>query len=231
MTKKVAVITGAGSGLGASLGLKYSHKGYNVCLLGRTKEKLKQVGKELPNHYKVYGLDISKYEEVQKVFQTIIGDFGQVDLLINNAGVGYFKQAEDLSKKEVHQMIDINLKGTIFCTQAILPLMKEKDQGTIANIISTAGLEGKTTETVYCASKFGVRGFTESLALEVEGSNIHVFAAYMGGMKTSFWDGIYETEEMSHLMHPDDIADIIINNLHSRKRLTVSEVTIRNKPY
>src|SRR5690625_3769857 len=127
MTKKVAVITGAGSGLGASLGLKYSHKGYNVCLLGRTKEKLKQVGKELPNHYKVYGLDISKYEEVQKVFQTIIGDFGQVDLLINNAGVGYFKQAEDLSKKEVHQMIDINLKGTIFCTQAILPLMKEKD--------------------------------------------------------------------------------------------------------
>src|SRR5690625_5569303 len=98
--------------------------------------------------------------------------------------------------------------------------MKEKDQGTIANIISTAGLEGKTTETVYCASKFGMRGFTESLALELQETKIHIFAAYMGGMKTRFWDGICEEEEISNMMHHVDIADIIINNLHSINRLT-----------
>src|SRR5690625_5497981 len=107
MTKKIAVITGAGSGLGASLAQKYSHKGYKLCLLGRTKEKLEQVGKELPNHYKVYSLDVSNNEEVQKVFQRIVSDFGQIDLLINNAGVGYFKQRSEEHTSELQSRGDL----------------------------------------------------------------------------------------------------------------------------
>lgn len=76
--------------------------------------------------------------------------------------------------------------------------MKERNEGTIVNIVSTAGLEGKVTESVYCASKFGVRGFTESLALELSGTAINVCAVYMGGMRTEFWDGVFTEEKLRH---------------------------------
>ena len=229
MTMKNVVITGAGSGLGASLARKYSEMGYHVTLIGRTKEKLERTAKLLKGSYSIYELDVSKYDDVKKVFHSIIEEVGGVDILINNAGVGAFDLAENISEHNVHQMIDINLKGTIFCTQAVLPHMKERNEGIISNIISTAGVEGKVTESVYCASKFGVRGFTDSLYLELKDTPIRVFAAYMGGMKTDFWDGIYKEEEMTHLMDPDDVADIIINNMKLRKNLSVKEVIIKNK--
>lgn len=229
MTMKNVVITGAGSGLGASLARKYSEMGYHVTLIGRTKEKLERTAKLLKGSYSIYELDITRNDDVKKVFHSIIEEVGGVDILINNAGVGAFDLAENISEHNVHQMIDINLKGTIFCTQAVLPHMKERNEGIISNIISTAGVEGKVTESVYCASKFGVRGFTDSLYLELKDTPIRVFAAYMGGMKTDFWDGIYKEEEMTHLMDPDDVADIIINNMKLRKNLSVKEVTIKNK--
>src|SRR5699024_8099514 len=113
------------------------------------------------------------------------------DILINNAGLGVFKLTEHIDNNAIDDMIDINLKGTIYCTQAVLLRMKEKNEGTIVNVISTAGLEGKVNESVYCASKFGVKGFTESLLVELQDSAVKVLAAYMGGMKTPFWDSIY----------------------------------------
>lgn len=229
MTMKNVVITGAGSGLGASLARKHSEMGYHVTLIGRTKEKLERTAKLLKGSYSIYELDITRNDDVKKAFHSIIEEVGGVDILINNAGVGAFDLAENISEHNVHQMIDINLKGTIFCTQAVLPHMKERNEGIISNIISTAGVEGKVTESVYCASKFGVRGFTDSLYLELKDTSIRVFAAYMGGMKTDFWDGIYKEEEMTHLMDPDDVADIIINNMKLRKNLSVKEVTIKNK--
>ena len=106
--------------------------------------------------------------------------------------------------------------------------MKERNSGTIIQVISTAGLTGKVTESVYCASKFGARGFTESLVKEVADTDIHVLAAYMGGMKTNFWDDIYEEDEITHLMEPDDVADIILANVKPRKNLTVPEIVIKN---
>ena len=171
---------------------------------------------------------LTSKNEVDRVFQSIKEDVGSIDLLINNAGLGVFDLAENIDEESIHQMIDINLKGTIFCTQAVLPDIKKRDEGIIANVISTAGIEGKVTESVYRASKFGVRGFTESLQVELKDSAVKVFAAYMGGMKTAFWDGIYSAEEIKHLMDPDDIADIIINNIKLRKNLNVTEVVIKN---
>jgi len=228
MNEKVVVITGAGSGLGASLAKKYSESGSHVCLLGRTRERLERTAKTLVNEYSIYELDVTNKSEVDSVFAAIKAEVGTIDLLINNAGLGVFDLAENLSEESVHQMIDINLKGTIFCAQAVLPDMKKNNKGKIANIISTAGLEGKVTESVYCASKFGVRGYTESLLVELKDSAVQVYAAYMGGMKTEFWDGIYTQEEIKDLMDPDDVADIIIDNIKPRKNLNVTEVVIKN---
>lgn len=228
---KHVVITGAGSGLGASLARKYSKEGYHVSLLGRTQEKLERVAASLeqPN-YSSFTLDISSPEEVEKTFAKIVQEVQPVDILINNAGVGYFERAEDLTADQINQMIDINLKGTIFCTQAVLIPMIETDKGSIINVISTAGVEGKVTEAGYCASKFGVRGFTESLVKELEVTDIHVNAVYMGGMDTPFWGEPEEesSEEENGLMHPDDIADIIFENTKIRKNINVSEIIIKN---
>lgn len=229
MTKKIAVITGAGSGLGASLAKKYAADGYHVCLLGRTESKLKRTADTLSNEaHSIFEVDVSSKKEVADVFSNIKENLGTVDVLVNNAGVGMFDLAENLSEDAVHQMIDINLKGTIFCTQEILSDMKERNSGSILNIVSTAGLEGKMTESVYCASKFGVRGFHESLLAELGETDIHVFGAYMGGMKTEFWDGIFDESQTAGLMAPENIADIIYNNAKLRKNLNVEQVVIKN---
>lgn len=227
-TKHVA-ITGAGSGLGAALARKYSERGHQVTLIGRTKEKLENVAKTLEgDHHKTYTLDVSSYQDVVSVFEDIKTEVGVIDILVNNAGLGFFKLAEDLTHEEIDLMIDVNLKGTIYCTQQVLTDMKKLNAGSIINIVSTAGIEGKVTESAYCASKFGVRGFTESLARELEESDIHVHSIYMGGMKTPFWDGIIEDEDTGGLMDPEDIADIVLANTEYRKNINVPEVVIKN---
>lgn len=226
---KTVVVTGAGSGLGASLARKYNEQGHHVVLLGRTEEKLEALGESFSNAaFSVYAVDVSSYVEVEKTFARIRSEVGEVDLLVNNAGVGYFKLAEDLIVEEVDQMIDINLKGTIYCTQQVLAGMKERNAGTILNIVSTAGLEGKVTESVYCASKFGVKGYTESLLKELADTQIHVHGIYMGGMKTPFWEGIIEEENTGGLMDPDDVAEIILESIRPRKNINVPEVVIKN---
>ena len=229
MSKKLAVITGAGSGLGASLARRFSDLGYHVALLGRNEHKLKKVGDTLKSDdFSVHSVDVADYFAVDTTFKVITEQYGDVDVLVNNAGTGAFKLLEDISAEEINSMIDVNVKGTIYCTQQVLPSMKKNNDGVIANVVSTAGLVGKLNETVYCASKFGARGFTEALLVELKDTDIRIFGAYMGGMKTEFWDGILEEDQMSGLMDPEDIADIIMANVKERKNLTVEQVVIKN---
>lgn len=226
---KHVVITGAGSGLGASLASKYNKMGYHVTLIGRTKEKLERVAKTFNNsNYSVYSLDVSSPSNIKEIFTKIVKDVNPIDILINNAGLGYFDLAENITEKQVNQMIDINLKGTIFCTQEVLPQMKERNVGSVINIVSTAGVEGKVDESVYCASKFGVRGFTESIIKELSETNIHIHGIYMSGMNTNFWGDELDDENDTGLMNPDDVADIIILNTQERLNMNIPKIIIEN---
>ena len=170
---------------------------------------------------------MSVYQDVVEIFAEI-EKAKPIDRLINNAGVGHFALAEEISVEQTHQMIDVNLKGTIFCTQQVLAGMKTRNSGSIINIVSTAGLEGKVTEAVYSASKFGVKGFTESIVEELSETDIRVTAVYMGGMHTPFWDGLIDETNMGGMMHPDDIADIIMANISIRRNINVPQVVIKN---
>lgn len=228
MENKIVVITGAGSGLGASLAKKYSELGACVVLLGRTKEKLMRTAKALKNTNFIYEVDVSVNEEVEKVFEAINKEIGDIDILINNAGVGSFDFVEDIDEKSIHDMIDINLKGTIFCTQAVLKQMKMRNHGYIINIISKSGKRPKMHESVYCASKFGMRGFAETLAIELEDTPIRVTNVYMGNMNTEFWSDPNQPEKKERFIDPDDMADIIIANTKTRKHLTVEEIVVKN---
>ena len=229
-SKKHVVITGAGSGLGAALAHKYNEQGDHVTLIGRTKAKLERVAETFKNStYSIYPLDVSSFHEVEKVFGQIKEEVQPIDVLVNNAGVGHFALTEELTAEQINQMIDVNLKGTIFCTQQVIGAMKERNAGSIINVISTAGVEGKVTESAYCASKFGARGFTESIIKELKDTNVQAHGIYMGGMKTPFWDGTLDEIDTEGMMDPDDIADIILANTKERPHITVPEVMIKNR--
>jgi len=227
--QKHVVISGAGSGLGAALARKYNEQNFHVTLTGRTQEKLERTASTFNNsNYSIYTMDVSSYSDVEKVFEKIVSDLKPIDILINNAGVGFFELAENLKTEQIDQMIDINLKGTIYCSQQVIGSMKQHNSGSIINITSTAGIQGKINESAYCASKFGVRGFTESIINELSDTNIHVHAIYMSGMDTPFWDTILESDQKSDMMNPDDVAELIITNTALRKNLSVPEVIIEN---
>lgn len=202
---KRIVITGAGSGLGAEIAKCYGEEGNHILLIGRSQSNLQNVAEEIIKRggkADCFLCDISYMRSIEKLVQMIVDKYEGVDYLINNAGVGCFGPLSNIKDSDIDKMIDVNVKGTIFVTKSFLPYINER----IINIVSTAGLRGKVNETVYCASKFGVRGFTESLQKELEDSNIKVTGVYMGGMDTPFWNNTNHIKDKSRLMSPEYVA-------------------------
>lgn len=213
---KSIIITGAGSGLGKELALRYGRLGYHLLLIGRTLEKLKVVEEQIlteNGHADSFAVDISSPSEIQ-AFISHAGKQYTLYGLINNAGIGHFGPFEQMPLSEIEEMLRINVLGTMYLSQAILPYLAEKNEGLIMNIISTAGLRGKINESGYAASKFAVRGFTESLQIEYALTGINIKAVYMGGMDTPFWDQNNFIKDRSRLRAPAEIADKILANMN-----------------
>ncbi|WP_078544811.1 SDR family NAD(P)-dependent oxidoreductase [Litchfieldia alkalitelluris] len=205
---KTILITGAGSGLGKELALAYAKKGNHIILVGRTESRLNEVKEEIEQDSGsaiAAPCDITDVHAVE-VFMEKLHSKENIDMIINNAGTGFFGPLQDLKMSEINEMIDTNIKGTIFMTKAILPFFLQQNSGKIMNIISTAGLRAKVHETVYVASKFAIRGFTESLTKELEHTAISVSAVYMGGMDTPFWDHSDHIKDRSRLRSPREVA-------------------------
>lgn len=212
---KSMIITGAGSGLGKELALRYSRQGFHLLLIGRTLEKLKDVQKQIQaenGKADSFSVDVSSPSEIQAFIKKAAEKFSLYGV-INNAGIGHFGPLEKMSHAEIEEMLHINVLGTIYMSQAVLPYLVENNEGLVMNIISTAGLRGKVNESAYAASKFAVRGFTESLQIEYAHTGIHVKAVYMGGMDTPFWDQNNFIKDKSGLRSPAEIADKILANI------------------
>jgi short-subunit dehydrogenase len=209
------IITGAGSGLGKELAISFALKGYHLLLVGRTIEKLtdaKQAIEASGGKADILPLDIRNNEEVENKLNEISSTFN-IFGLVNNAGIGHFGPFLEIENKQISEMLDTNVLGTILMTKAIIPHLQKNGHGQIMNIISTAGLRGKVNEAVYVASKFAVRGFTESLQKEYEGSGITFNAVYMGGMDTPFWDESDHIKDKSRLRSAKEVANIIMEQL------------------
>lgn len=218
---KKILITGGSRGLGKELALLYGKEGNLIILLGRNKDKLIKTYNELINlgiKTEYITCDISNYYDVNNLLNYIKENHNTIDYLINNAGVGYFGSIEELTIQEINTMIDINVKGTILVTKALLKYINEK----ILNIISTAGLRGKVNESVYCASKFAVRGFTESLQKELVDEDIKVSAVYMGGMNTPFWENSTHIKDKSRLKSVSLVANEIKKRDDGRKEIIIN---------
>lgn len=212
---KAIIVTGAGTGLGKELSLLLANQGFHMILTGRTEDKLNTVKVQIEQSggsATAVQLDLRNLEDIKEK-ALLISKQHEIYGLVNNAGLGYFGPFTEVSDTEIEEMFQTNVFGTINMTKALLPYLEQNDEGLVLNIVSTAGLRGKKNEAVYCSSKFAVRGFTESLQKEYEGTGTRFVAAYMGGMNTPFWDDSEHVADPSRLRSAAEVAQIIVNNL------------------
>jgi len=181
---KVAVVTGAGKGIGAAIAAALAREGAGVALIGRDAARLEKQAAELSADTLIAPADITDQESVRQAFAKIRARFPRIDILVNNAG-----QAESapLARTDLalwNRMLAVNLTGTYLCTHEVLPAMLKQDYGRIVNVASTAGLVGYAYVSAYCAAKHGVIGLTRALALEAAKTAVTVNAVCPGYTET-----------------------------------------------
>ena len=225
--KKISLVTGGSSGLGFELSKQLIALGKTVCIIGKNEAKLKKALTKLGNGAFGFGGDVSDEAFIKSVMEQLKAKNHTIEYLFNCAGVGLFGDPDKNNSEMINSVIDSNLKGTIIVTNHALELMKQNG-GKIINIISSAGLKGNPLESVYCASKWGARGYTESLKAYFKGSNIKVIGVYPGGMNTPFWNesrNYVSVEKANSFMNPKEVALVIINNVVNNK-VSVSDINI-----
>lgn len=227
---KVALVTGAGKGIGKAIALALAREGVNVGLLARTEKDLATVAEEL-NGLGVkssYAMaDISDRLAVEAAVRKVQRELGDIDILVNNAGTGTFGKFLELEPEVWENMIKVNLFGVYYATRAVLPKMIERKTGDIINISSTAGKSGSALTSAYSASKFAVFGLSESLMQEVRKHNIRVTALAPSTVVTELAESAnLITGDAERVMHPEDFAELIIAQLKLNPRVFVKEAGI-----
>ena len=186
----VILITGASSGIGKATAKLFAAENYRVILAARRKEKLDEIAEGIQAEggvALVVPTDVSQLDDLSNLVTTSISEFGQIDVLLNNAGLGRLSWLEELDPvKDIEFQITVNLTGMIQLTHKVLPHMIERKRGHIINMGSIAGLIATPTYSVYAATKYGLRGFTESLRREVGIHGVEVTGIYPGGVATEF---------------------------------------------
>ncbi|MBL4746614.1 MAG: 3-ketoacyl-ACP reductase [Flavobacteriaceae bacterium] len=227
---KKALITGAGKGIGKALALAFAKEGIDVALLSRTTSDLEKVAKEVRASgvkAMVVAADVSDEKSVNEAATKVLEEFGTIDILINNAGIGRFGNFMDLSSSDWTEVININLMGTYFVTRAFLPSMIAQKVGDIINISSTAGLKGNAMTSAYSASKFAVIGLTESLMAEVRKHNIRVNVLVPSTVATDMALDLNLTDgNPEKVMQPEDIATLLVSQLKLPRRVMVVNSSI-----
>lgn len=241
-TDKTVVVTGAGSGIGRALALQMAAKGAKLALSDINEQGLAETMRLLPIGAKAlaYPLDISNREAVFGHADDVQRDFGTVDYVINNAGVTVVGTVAHLSIEEIEWQLSVNLWGVIYGTKAFLPMMLDRRSGCIVNISSVFGLVGFPTQGAYNISKFGVRGLTECLWSELDGTGVRAVCVHPGGIKTNIGksgrrcaaagveeDGFDKMEKDLLVTPPEQCAADIIAGIESGKKriLTGSKST------
>jgi 3-oxoacyl-[acyl-carrier protein] reductase len=224
---KNAIITGAGKGIGRALAVALANEGVNLGLVARTESDLLQLAEELKAlNVKVSfaTADISSIDQVNLAIENIKAELGQIDILINNAGIGAFASFMELEPAKWEEVVKINLFGTYYVTRAVLPEMIERQMGDIINISSTAGQRGAAVTSAYSASKFGVIGLSESLMQEVRKYNIRVSTLTPSTIATDMAKNLNLTDgNPERVMQPEDFAELVVSNLKLNRRVFVKE--------
>lgn len=226
MNKEIVIITGGASGLGLELVKQFVEKNYFVCNIDRDFEKMEILANTYKDSYKGFIGDIADSVFVKDVINEI-SHLGNITILINNAGEPSFKLPTKYEKEDIDKCFK-GLQGMILFSTEILKAKEEKDLK-IVNIMSSAALRGNKQEAVYCATKWGERGYTESLKVAYKGTSVKVIGVYPGGINTEFYKNSrdYVSEEkQSTFMNAGDVAKTIIDNVTNDTNLTIADIII-----
>jgi short-subunit dehydrogenase len=231
---RVAVITGAGSGIGRAIGISLARRGCHLALsdinergLLETLEQIKPFGVRVT----VHPLDVASREAVRMLPDAVIAAHGRVDMLVNNAGVALGGTFAQISEADFDWLMEINFHGVVRMTRAFLPLLQASDDARIVNISSLYGLISPAEQSAYSASKFAVRGFSNALRHELEGTRIGVTVVHPGGISTSIArnarapanvpkEEVQRRKALSEKllrMAPEKAGEIIVNAIERRK--------------
>jgi uncharacterized protein len=220
---KVVFITGASSGLGKQLAVDFAARGAIVVGCGRSiprlKETLKEVRRTSPSSAMI-GCDVSDAEQVRSMVSKIIADYGKVDILINNAGIGMRKPFVETELNAMEEIVRINFLGALYCTRVVLPSMIARKSGHVVNISSGAGKIGTLNMGAYCGSKFALNGWSESLYYELRPLGIKVSVVCPGPVQTEFNREFRNTEPKSPpslLVTPQSVCREVIKVIEKDK--------------
>jgi 3-oxoacyl-[acyl-carrier protein] reductase len=222
---KKALITGGGKGIGRALAVALAQEGVDIALMGRSAGSLESVAKELSGmgvKVAYATADVSDMNAVNTAVTHLTKELGEIDILINNAGIAAFGGFLELEPAQWEQIIQVNLMGVYYVTRAILPGMIERKTGDIINISSTAGQRGAPLTSAYSASKFGLLGLTESLMLEVRKHNIRVSALTPSTIATDMAKDLNLTDgNPDKVLQPEDLAEFVVAQLKLNRRVLV----------
>lgn len=226
LTDKVAVVTGAGSGIGEAIATLLHEEGVKVILAGRNKDKLQNVANQLAqDSVKVVPTDVTKKEEVDELIKMAQQTFGGLDIVINSAGQTLSSKITDYQVDEWDSMIDVNIKGTLYTAQAALPTMLEQSSGHLINIASISGFEVTKSSTIYSATKAAVHTITQGLEKELAKTGVKVTSISPGMVDTAITAAYNPTDRKK--LEPQDIAEAVLYALTQPKHVNVNEITVR----
>lgn len=232
--KKISIISGGSSGLGLAIAELIVKEGKDVLILGRDNEKLTRAARKLSrisssSHVSTLVCNIGKESDIKMTGKFLNDHKIVTEYLFNNAGRGLITGAGTSTSEMIDDVFEPNLKGMILLTSEILRITPQKENLTIVNIMSTSALFGRDQETIYCAAKWGARGYTEALRTELKGTNRNIIAVYPGGMKTDFWKMPGQNRDISGFMDPKEVAGKIVHAVLNSKGMIVSDITINRK--
>jgi NADP-dependent 3-hydroxy acid dehydrogenase YdfG len=229
---KVAIITGASSGIGEATARLLVSEGAHVVLAARRRDRIDVLAQELGDKASVVPTDVTDINQVSALFTQVKERFGGLDLLLNNAGLGVYAPFLDSTPDDWYRMIDTNLLGLLSCTWAAAPLMKGRPGAMIASIASTGGRYGVEGWSVYCATKYAVVGFHETLRKELGGDGIRVSLVEPGAVWTEFGHNVpaqalRERREALDALRPEDVAQAVVYAFAQPPRVLVQEILVR----
>jgi 3-oxoacyl-[acyl-carrier protein] reductase len=231
---KVALVTGGSRGIGLAIaralvadGVQVAVTGVSAAHLSSARPKIEAAG---PAAVETLQADVRKYDEVKRAVDAAAARFGGLDFLVNNAGIGIFKNVADMTPAEWSRVIDTNLTGVFNACQASIPHMRRRGGGFIVNISSLAGKNAFAGAGAYCASKAGLNAFSEALMQEVRYDGIRVSYVMPGSVATGFNNGD-ESKGADWKISPDEVADVVMGLLRHHPRSLPSRVELRpSKP-
>lgn len=225
LSGRVAIITGASSGIGAATARQLAAAGASVVLAARREDAMRAIAQEIGERAVAVPCDVSEEAQVENLVLRTVDHFGAPDILVNNAGLGSFATVVDTTPEAWRRMIDVNLTGSFLCARAVLPTMLERGDGWIVNVCSDVSRRVFPTGAAYCASKFGQYALGLALGAEVRRHGVRVGSVLPGIVATEF-DRDASSERDSWILRPEDVAEAVLFMVTRPSHAVIDELTV-----